>query len=511
MISQLAVRNVGAQRPRVSHVPEYSSTTGDEAIELAELAGLKLDDWQQWILRAILGETPFGKWSARKVGLMVSRQNGKGALLEARELAGLFLLEEDMIVHTAHLFDTAATHFRRLTKRIEDTPELAERLAKPGGILRGHGNESIQLAKNPETGKAPRLEVRTRTGAGGLGFSINCLVFDEAMIISDEMHQALLPTLSAQEDMQVIYTGSAVDEENPSHQGVPFARLREQGHRKDGSLAWFEWSLDLTPDRVILEDIGSDELAATNPGLGIRLTEQHIREDEMPALGARGTAVQRLGVGLWPRTDGLDGVVITPEAWGKCDDHESKRAGGVCFAVDVPPDRAKASIGVAGGREDGLGHVELVERRRGTGWVADRLVELVWKHKPIAVMLDASGPAAALLPELTKALRESEHGDLLATLHDREITLVDAREHAQACGRFYDAVDQATLRHIGQSEIAEALRGAVKRPLGDAWAWSRKNSGIDISPLVAITLAFWGWLTLDQPGEPQVWDLRDYA
>jgi hypothetical protein len=37
------------------------------------------------------------------------------------------------------------------------------------------------------------------------------------------------------------------------------------------------------------------------------------------------------------------------------------------------------------------------------------------------------------------------------------------------------------------------VKGAAKRPLGDAWAWSRKSSGVDISPLVAITLAVW-WL-----------------
>src|ERR1035437_8938886 len=90
--------------------------------------------------------------------------------------------EEPLTRHPARQFDPATGHFRRLTGRIEDTPALASRLAKRGGILRGHGNESITLARNPRTGIQPRLEVRTRTGVGGLGFSISCLVFDEAMI-----------------------------------------------------------------------------------------------------------------------------------------------------------------------------------------------------------------------------------------------------------------------------------------------------------------------------------------
>src|ERR1035437_7438364 len=69
---------VGNQRPRISHSPRYGRSRGPEAIELAAMAGLILYDWQQWILTEALGETPDGKWTAREVGLMVSRQNGKG-------------------------------------------------------------------------------------------------------------------------------------------------------------------------------------------------------------------------------------------------------------------------------------------------------------------------------------------------------------------------------------------------------------------------------------------------
>ena len=37
--------------------------------------------------------------------------------------------------------------------------------------------------------------------------------------------------------------------------------------------------------------------------------------------------------------------------------------------------------------------------------------------------------------------------------------------------------------------LRDAIRGAKSRPLGDQWAWSRKSSSVDISPLVAATLA----------------------
>lgn len=94
----------GFQIPRVHSVPKYASTSGDEAIELCAMAGLHLDEWQQLVLRDSLGETVDGKWAAFEVALVVPRQNGKGSLLEARELAGLFLLEEELILHSAHEF-----------------------------------------------------------------------------------------------------------------------------------------------------------------------------------------------------------------------------------------------------------------------------------------------------------------------------------------------------------------------------------------------------------------------
>lgn len=481
----------GAQKPRIRHVPPYASSTGAEAIELAEMAGLILDPWQCDVLTDALGERADGNWAALEVGLMVSRQNGKGALLEARELAGLYLLGEE-IVHTAHQFDTAADHFARVSQRIEDTPALAKRLKKPGGILRGHGNECITLTRDPKTGRTPKLEFRTRTGAGGLGKSVKCLVIDEAMIISEAMLAALIPTLSARPNMQVWYTGSAVDQENPSHEGLHFARIRERGMTGDDPiLAYFEWSLDYPdPSKVPpLDEIGEREFAMTNPGWRTRLSPEYIERVEKP-IGSRHIAVHRLGVGDWPRTDGLDGAVITPEEWDRGTDPESEITGPVVFALDMVPDRSYTAIAVAGFREDGKPHIEVVEHKRGSAWVVERVKELLERHRG-EVVCDAASAISSLLPDMQDA--------------DIEVTLLNAHEHAQACGLLYDAVQQGRLRHLGQKSLAEAIRVAVKRDLAGAWAWDRRKAAGDISPLVAATLALWGAQTL-QPGETELID-----
>ena len=46
--------------------------------------------------------------------------------------------------------------------------------------------------------------------------------------------------------------------------------------------------------------------------------------------------------------------------------------------------------------------------------------------------------------------------------------------------------------HIGQDPLDDACAAATRRPIGDAWAWGRKASGSDISPMVAVTIAHAG-------------------
>jgi hypothetical protein len=135
-----------------------------------------------------------------------------------------------------------------------------------------------------------------------------------------------------------------------------------------------------------------------------------------------------------------------------------------------------------------LWHVEVVQHRTGTGWLPGRLVELVEKHEPAVVVCDGYGPSASLIHEVEEA------GVVVET--------TTASVHAQACGRLVDAVSEQTVRHLGSQELLAAVRGAKTRPLGDAWAWSRRSSNVDICPLVASTLALSA--AMDQPEDTEM-------
>lgn len=86
---------------------------------------------------------------------------------------------------------------------------------------------------------------------------------------------------------------------------------------------------------------------------------------------------------------------------------------------------------------------------------------------------------------------------------------VTSSDHAQACGAFLGACESGDLVHYGQPVLDAAVAGATRRPYGDSWAWNRRTSTVDISPLVSVTIARWAALQATQ-GTPGFKSLDEY-
>jgi hypothetical protein len=487
---------LGDQRPRILWVPEAErSELGAEAVGLAADVGLELDDWEAFVLSESLNERRNERrqwrWSAFEAGLLVSRQNGKGAILEARELAGLFLLDEGLILHSAHEYKTAAEGFRRLLGLVEGSDMLRRRVKQ---VRTSHGEEGMELIGGA------RLRFIARSTGSGRGFSGDCVILDEAQNLPDAAVEALMPTMSARPNPQLWYTFTGADKNLAPCDHI--ARVRRRGIAGgDPGLAYFEWSIDphdefCGPGCAAHDDPSSVRAwQKANPGLGIRISVDHVAR-EYASMSAEGFARERLGVGNWP-LDEAAWQVIAEETWRALEDPASQPTNPVSFAADVTPDRSWGSIAVAGARADGNLHGEVVDHKPRTAWMLDRLLELHAKWKPCAVVIDPASQAVSLVAPLEAA--------------GVEVVKPTMRETAQACGMFYEIVtDSGRLRHLGQPELASALAGAEKRPLSDAWAWTRKSTSVDITPLVAVTLACWGHatrahLTTEQPTPMGVW------
>lgn len=445
--------------PSIDTAPDVEHSDGGEAIELAADYGLDLDDWQQYSLHRTLGRRQASRgrrWAARECGLVVPRQSGKGSILEARALYGLWVVGEELITWTAHEFKTANEAFMRMRNLIggESNPDVRK-------IRYGNDEKSIELRSGQ------RLIFLARTGGSGRGFTGDCIIFDEAYALTDEQLSALFSTLAARPDPQVWYTSMAgkVD-------AYVLRRIRDRGIASDERLAYLEWGAG---DHADLDD--PEAWRRANPAMPHRIDEEFV-EDERRTLSDDDFARERLCIWDSRRRQ----AVIGPDVWYGLGDEGSRPQDPVAFAVDVPPEHDQAAIAVAGFNAAGQLHVELIDYRSGTAWAPQRLAELVAAWQTCGLALDPSAPAGALLEPLRQKL--SEHKV------DVEPDLVSSRRMAAACGAFYQrAVVDGSLTHLRQPELSAAVDAGRRRKMGDAWVWHRRDTESDISPLVAATLA----------------------
>lgn len=472
---------LGVQTPRILVSPPAVTSAAPEVIEYAASVGLFLDDWQQFHLEHALGEQPNGKWSAFEVGDCVPRQNGKSALAEARVLGGLFVLDEELIVYSAHLFDTAMEVMRRLEQWLDNSGEKFT-------TSRSNGKEGFELA----TGQ--RVKFKTRTKGGGRGLSGDCVILDEAMILDASSIGALMPTLAARPNPQLWYMGSAVDQE-VHDKGYVFASVRKRA--LEGSsprLCYMEHSAEEGDDPA-----DARTRAKANPGMGIRITPEYI-EDEYQAMihTPKIFAVERLGIGDWPE---LAEALIPPipaDAWSARQDDQPQlvTAYPQSIGVDRDPQTKLWSVGGAIWTHTGATHIELgFNQQASVTEMAEYLVDLVGHTDPAALVIDQRSPAAILKPYLVQA--------------GIEPTMTNAPELATACEGLVEAVFAEHVTHSGQPILTDSVVSAVKRELpGGRFAWDKPIGG-SIVQTMAVTLAHWGLLTFASPPKRSLPPLAD--
>ncbi len=513
---------LGALKPRVETHPDYVTSYGAESADLMARAGRPLDAWQQDSVTLMLAIRDDGKWACFECCEWVCRQQGKGAILEARALTGFLLLGEELIMWSAHEYKTAMEAFRRVKALIKALGAMVgdnENLWLVDGI--GLDEETGELREtqfvvkinntNGEEGferldTGARIKFIARSKGSGRGFSGDLNIIDEAFAYTPEQHSALLYTVSARPNPQFIYASSPPLTGDTGEimfalrrRGDPTSPRRDEDGpwEQDPSLGYRDWGLagDLDHlDGVDLDDMGL--AAASNPALGVKrvngsgLTHETIvRERRATRADPAGFARERLGI--WPRYTGGDDVpqwqVIPEAAWEAARDPRSQLEGRPAVGVYVPPDRSYTAIGVAGARVGGGRHVEVagdgetVDYRPGTAWVVSRLKELD-EHEPSVLVID------------DKALAdEAEKAGLIV----HRATLADV---VTGCQLLYDGIagpDVAgrDVRHIGQEALADAARGAVKRDVGGSWAWARRDVSVETATLGAVSLALFGHCT----------------
>jgi phage terminase large subunit-like protein len=452
----------GVQVPRVRLASKVRANDWEDVADLAKAYGLILDPWQENVLQASMGVRTDGHWATPTIGLSVPRQNGKGGILEARELAGLLLFGEKTIIHSAHEQKTARIGFDRILHYFENYDDLRKKvLGKPMSAL---GRENIKLRNGAS------LHFPARSKGAIRGFSIDCLILDEGQILGDPAWEAIKPTISARPNVQTWVVGTPP---TPFDDGAVFTRMRQRGiEGKDHRLCWCEWS---APDDADLDD--REAWAMANPALGYRITEEVIA-DERRELSDTGFKRERLG--MWD-PDPLDlAPVISSADWQQLvlPDDQVPKGKPTRYALALSPNRI-ASIAVAIPGDD-VAFLDLAELSR----VDDsrKIIEWIVKRcgRRTPVMIDSRDPAAAFINELRA--------------RGVKVNATTQSDAAKACTNFLTAVGEKRIHHVDQPAIGTALRIARKKLIGKAglWEWDLDDPTAELAALRAITLAHYG-------------------
>lgn len=483
MTSLLDVR-LGAQVPVISHLPPdvHSLAAAEEAIELADAYGVcdgnPLSESQKITIRAAGGERADGSWAATRVGDFGPRQGtGKNDKIAAWELAHLLLFGTELIIHTAHEFPTANESFLRLVAVFEAWDDLHKKVER---IRYANGEQGIELKPAPivtyQTGGAletrkQRLKYRARTGGSGRGFAkAGLLIYDEAQHLHREHVAASGPAKLANPNSQTWYAGSG---------GLPTSVKAWEMRRAaitgtGGRLAYTEMTgetITVEPDgticTVLPDPTDRDVWYRCIPGLGRWVTEEGVEalHDEL------GESFTREILCVWdpePSTDGATWVI--PEDKYKAGSNtKSKIDGSPSLAIAVAPDRSWAALAAAGTGSLGGVHAGVLRYDRGTDWLADEI-----RRWGTEVVIAKDSAAASLVPDLTGI-----------TVHEYTST-----QQGAAFGQVFDLAIGGDFYHPDQGELETSVKHAELRLTeGGVSVLSPKRSSVDISPLVAVTLA----------------------
>lgn len=444
-----------------------AKTFGPKTAKLAKALGMPYMPWQHEVADTALELDGAGEYRYNIVVLTIQRRAGKTSLLKPvfahRGLtvprAGLWL--------TAQLRQDAADTWGDFADTYQDSPlgTLIQR-------RNTNGSETVTM-------KGTRSKVRifnalSRTAMHGK-YS-DAVLTDEAFAFTADQGavilQAVLPTMATRPGAQLWIVSTAGTAASTWLR--EYVRLG-RGEDRPERMAYFEWSIP--EDTEDLTDI--DLYARHHPAIG-----HTIRRDALEAAAAvmKPSEFARAYGNFWTSSDEW---VIAPAVWEAARTYLPLPDGTpLAYGAEVRADRSGGCIVAAGFLEDGRAALEVVDERPGIGWMAPRLLELIDRHRPGAVVIDPGSPAAPVHRALTDARRY--------------VPLVDAQatQLMQAHGELMDGLAARTLTHRSCPELDAAVRAASTRQVRETTVLSRLHAEDGTSPalLLAGMLAHHGLL-----------------
>ena len=447
--------------------------------------GVTLDQWQQDIWEIGLGLRADGSLCCDVMGvtLSIARQAGKTWGVMVGLIAICLSRPGTLVVWSSHHDRTSSETLSKIAG-IVDKPAIRSKMRAQHPVVFTDDNRGAHFANGS------RILFGARSSGFGRGFSeVDIQVYDECQNLRESALTDMLAAMNVSDIGLAFFMGTPPRPQD-TRLGVDeaFKRRRNRAIEPKKRRPFKGVFVEFSAERGAPLDIDAqgfwDHLAAANPSFGFRVGKSAIErlvENMSPE------DVYREVLGIWDETQKAHEPVISALTWDDlASDGPSDGTPPSAMSVDASHD----GVLVVGGcwRVESQSHVELlaigdwVSDEAAADWIAERA------GRRIPVVIDAASPAARLIP-LLKARRV-------------KVISGGPADMSKACGGIYQAAmsSERQLSHGGEGDdlIADALAGAKKRKIGDAggWGWDRRDPGVNIAPLVAITLAHYGASTV---------------
>lgn len=454
--------------------PGVKGTYGHRVISWAKRElGITLGHWQSYAVRQALRHDRNGDLIARIALLSTARQNGKS--LVVRAVDG-WMLDEGQhlppfqgwsaILAAAHDSKQARLTYRAVGADIEASPRLraAARTSIYRGITVGHID----------------FDIVTNQPGSARGWSAGLINFDEVLTQRDfGMYESLAPTQSAQRSPLMLMTSSAGHADSVLLRAF-YDRLVRQasGDEAPDPSFYAAWWASEDPDA----GLDWEAITQANPAIPDGRPTRAAIESEYRILPKESWRRERLNHFAAERS----GDAFNPGVWARCRTPEPLfgLVGPYALGIDIQPGWDRATICVAGVREDGRVGIEVYADMRSTDAetvTADRIVRAVEAFPDlgsvVAIAYDqASGGSARFLRHL------DETGLPWDALKPGRVML--------ACMGVDEMIRAGTI--VADDPLLDAQIALVaKRPVGQdgAFRFGRQASAGPIDAVMAMTFA----------------------
>lgn len=461
-------------QPLVSTPRRYERPTwGPFWGRVAAALGTPYMPWQQEMANLAGEVNERGRLCYNEVIVTVPRQSGKTTLVlpvvVGRAEAGEPFGGRQNMVYAAQNRQSAAKKFvREYMNSVESAKVMKGRFKKRIAT----GSESLTFHRS-----ASVFAVIATKEESGHGDVLDFGALDEAFNQEDNRVKAAWRPAMSTRPMAQIWIYSTMGDVKAIWFASQIKRAREAAKENSGfGTCYAEYG---APEDTPASEYGNPDLwRRVMPALGRTQTEEFIRSEyeTMPLNDFRRAYLNQ-------EVDASTDQILDAENWALMarTDETAVRATRPILVYDVAYDRRFSTILIAFELEDGTPAFKVAEHGPGTSWVTEAVLRLREELDPVEIVADSVGPSTSITEEL-----KAEYVDVRTST---------TNEYTAACGMAFDGVVNQAFVHYDERVMNKAVQGAGQRELGDAWAWTRKNShrdaGTDISPLVALTLGLW--------------------